>query len=123
MGETTIPLIESRKAIADASGVATIELSTATSHEYWRVTNTVISTRAVGANAADNGPTFRLYRDVPSNFGLIDLSFNASDDVSDTVYEVHAGRRILGMWAGMVPGNEASLMMQGTRVMRGDRGF
>lgn len=123
MAESRIPLLESRSAFALSTGIATIELTTISPHEYWIVTNTVISIRTVGTNATDVGPVFRLYRDTPANSGLIDTSFNGTDDVSDTVYEVHPGRRIIGVWSGMVSGNEATLLLQGTRVIRGDRGY
>lgn len=122
MAESRIPLLEYRAAFALSTGIATIEITTTSPHEYWEVTSTVISTRTVGA-VADVAPTFRLYRDTPANSGLIDMSFNGSDDISDTVYQVHPGRRIIGMWAGMVSGNEATLIMQGTRIIRGDRGY
>lgn len=123
MAESRIPLLENRIALANASGVTTIEVTTISPHEYWEVTNTVISTRTVGANAPDVAPEFRLYRDTPANSGLIDISFNGSDDVSDTVYQVYPGRRLIGIWTGMVAGNEATLLLQGTRVIRGDRGY
>jgi hypothetical protein len=123
MTESRIPLLESRSATADVNGTARIEIVTATSHEYWEVTSTVITTRTVGTNNADVGPTFRLYLDTDSNAGLIDVSFNGTDDVTDTKYELYPGRRLLCIWVDMEPGNEATVRLQGTRILKGNRGF
>lgn len=122
MTESRIPLLEAKSALAVAT-VATLEFTTLTSSEYWIVKSIVISIRTVGTNEDDTTASFKMYRDLISNSGLIDMSFNATDDISDTVFEVRPGRRIICIFSDMVTGNEATVRFEGERVMRGNRGF
>lgn len=102
-------LFQSERATFDANGEARVTVGPQRAFERWRITNTAITTTSTNVTA------FKLYRGVtaiPSN--LIDLSnFNGNDDVSDSVIELPAGEKLLGVWTGGTVGALATITVSG----------
>jgi hypothetical protein len=99
-------------AVLDSTGGARVELGPDTGPPYWRVTRVVVRTSRPGQAPV---PQLSLYLDSEDATGLLDVTYDGSQDASDVDVELQRGQHLIAVWSGGQEGDEATLSVTGTK--------
>lgn len=105
---STVPLDESKFAVADAAGKATVRLQPMRAFETWHITNT-----AVQSTSSVKIPTVKLYKgsETPSRF--IEGSYTGTFNASDTVIDLPNGTALLAVFQNCDVGATCTVTLSG----------
>ena len=106
-------LLDAKSATADSTGKATVRVQPLRAFESWRITNTGIS-----SSSTTNVPTFKLYRGMESASNLIDATYTATINSSDTVIDLNNGEALVGVFEGADVGSVCTMSVSGEKMGR-----
>jgi hypothetical protein len=106
----SLPLNESARAVADASGRAVATLQPMRAFERWRITRT-----AVQSDSTPEVPTCKIYRSMESPSTLVEGTYTGTLDSSDTEIVLENGERLLAVWEGATVGSNCTVTVSGER--------
>lgn len=75
----------------------------------WHVDNTTTFTSSTASN-----PTLIVYRNVVTPTAIVDSTYNANQDSSDTITDLGNGEQLIFVWSGGDPGAQATAVVYGT---------
>lgn len=115
MIETEFPLSQQATAVFDANGLATIDaVGPSTPFERWEVTSTNTSTTSVAQTKLE-------IHDNSARSRLVEGSYSGNLDTSNTVFKVPANSGLYYRWTGGDPGAIATITLDGSRFVKGNR--
>lgn len=103
------PLTESGRATADASGIATVQMRSAISGEWWRVKSTSVS----GNSALE--PQAKVYKGFVSESALIGGSASGNLDSGYGDDLIEPGVAVIVQWTQATAGAQFTATIQGER--------
>jgi hypothetical protein len=104
-----LPLAESGRAIANASGIATVELRSAKAGEWWKITNATVN----GNSALE--PVAKVYRGFVSDSNVIGGSLTGNFDSASGDDFIQPGVAVICQWIGATAGSQFTFTIQGER--------
>lgn len=105
---SSVSLNESVTAQAGADGIARVVMGPLRSFETWEVTSTTVA-----STSSALVPTCKLYRggEAPSN--LFEGTFSGNLDITDTLYKLRSGEKMVAVFQGCDVGAQCTVTMQG----------
>lgn len=104
-----MPLYESGRAVADANGIATVELRSSIAGEWWRVKNASVS----GDSTLE--PVVKVYRGFVSESSIIGGSLTGNLDSAIGDDRIQPNEAIICQWTGATAGASFTFTIQGER--------
>lgn len=103
------PLAESGRAIADAAGVATVQLRSQIGGEWWEITSASVS----GDSTLE--PQVKIYRGFISDSYIIGGSASGNLDSGYGSDLIHPNVAVIAQWTQATPGAQFTFTVQGQR--------
>lgn len=104
-----MPLYESGRATADASGTATVQLRASVWGEWWRIKNANVS----GNSAIE--PEVRVYRGFVGDSNRIGGSLTGNLDTAAGDDYIPPNEAVIAQWTGATPGAQFTFTITGER--------
>jgi hypothetical protein len=108
----TIPIENAANAVFDINGRAAVSIGPDRANISWKINRLVTST----TSSLTTQPQLRVYRNVETPSALVDSTYAANYDSSETNLLVGTGTRLLFIWTGGAPGATATIVLSGEIV-------
>lgn len=105
----SLPLYESGRAVAGANGIATVELRSAISGEWWRIRGSAISGNSVLE------PSAKVYRGFVTESSIIGTSGSGNLDNANGDDYIPPNEAVICQWTGATPGAQFTFTITGER--------
>ena len=103
------PLAESGRAIADAAGIATVQLRSQIGGEWWEITSATVSGNSVLE------PQVKIYRGFISDSFIIGGSASGNLDSGYGSDLIQPNVSVIAQWTQSTPGSQFTFTVQGQR--------